>query len=64
MACHVPLYRALLELLQAIATCPPLVSLLLPLPEDDGSSSSSSSAISALLDKMKKCVDTYANRLK
>jgi len=60
MACHVPLYRALLELLRAIAVCPPLMPLLLPLDADDDSSVS----ISSLLEKMKQCVDTYASRLK
>jgi len=60
MACHVPLYRALLELLRAIAVCPPLMPLLLPLDGDDDSSVS----ISCLLEKMKQCVDTYASRLK
>jgi len=60
MACHVPLYRALLELLRAIAVCSPLMPLLLPLDADDDSSVS----ISSLLEKMKQCVDTYASRLK
>jgi len=60
MACHVPLYRALLELLRAIAVCPPLMPILLPLDADDDSSVS----ISSLLEKMKQCVDTYASRLK
>lgn len=60
MACHVPLYRALLELLRAIAVCSPLMPLLLPLDGDDDSSVS----ISSLLEKMKQCVDTYASRLK
>ena len=60
MACHVPLYRALLELLRAIAVCSSLTPLLLPLDSDDDSSVS----ISSLLEKMKQCVDTYASRLK
>ena len=60
MARHVPLYRAVLELLRAIAMCPVLVMLLLPLDGDDESTSS----ISSLLEKMKTCVDTYASRLK
>ncbi|ESN99491.1 hypothetical protein HELRODRAFT_113622 [Helobdella robusta] len=67
MACHVPLYRALLQVLQSIATCQSLISLLLPLPDNNGNdelASSSSSSISSLLDKMRKCVDTYALRLK
>lgn len=60
MACHVPLYRALLELLRAMAVCPLLVPLLLPLDKDDDFAAS----VSSLLDKMKQCVDTYASRLK
>jgi len=60
MACHVPLYRSLLELLRAIAVCSPLMPLLLPLDADDDSTVS----ISSLLEKMKQCVDTYASRLK
>ena len=60
MARHVPLYRAVLELLRAIALCPVLVMLLLPLEGSDDSATS----ISSLLDKMKLCVDTYASRLK
>ncbi len=60
MARHVPLYRSLLELLRGIAVCPPLVSLLLPLDKEDDSTNS----VSSLLEKMKTCVDTYANRLK
>ncbi|XP_078714316.1 dual E2 ubiquitin-conjugating enzyme/E3 ubiquitin-protein ligase BIRC6 isoform X2 [Lampetra fluviatilis] len=69
MARHVPLYRALLELLRAIALCPPLVPLLLPLsggpPSDvqEDSETASQGCISALLTKMKTCVDTYSNRL-
>jgi len=60
MACHVPLYRALLELLRAMALCAPLMPLLLPLDKDDDSTAS----VSSLIDKMKQCVDTYASRLK
>lgn len=60
MARHVPLYRALLELLRGLAVCPALVPLLLPLDKEDDSVAS----IGSLLDKMKACVDTYANRLK
>jgi baculoviral IAP repeat-containing protein 6 (apollon) len=60
MACHVPLYRALLELLRAMALCAPLMPLLLPLDKDDDSTAS----VSCLIDKMKQCVDTYASRLK
>jgi baculoviral IAP repeat-containing protein 6 len=60
MACHVPLYRSLLEILRAIAVCPPLMPLLLPLDAEDDSTVS----LSSLLDKMKQCVDTYASRLR
>ena len=60
MARHVPLYRAVLELLRAVALCPVLVMLLLPLEGTEDSVAS----ISSLLDKMKTCVDTYASRLK
>ncbi|XP_064603703.1 baculoviral IAP repeat-containing protein 6-like isoform X3 [Liolophura sinensis] len=59
MARHVPLYRALLELLRGLAVCPSLVPLLLPLDKED-----SGSSIGVLLEKMKGCVDTYASRLK
>ena len=34
MARHIPLYRALLELLRALSVCPALVTLLLPLNKD------------------------------
>ena len=60
MARHVPLYRALLELLRALAVCPLLVPLLLPLEKGDDAASS----VGSLLEKMKTCVDTYASRLK
>jgi len=59
MACHVPQYRALLQLLRGIALCPALAPLLLPLDGEDDVAS-----VSSLLDKMKQCVDTYASRLK
>ncbi|CAH1791767.1 unnamed protein product [Owenia fusiformis] len=61
MARHVPLYRALLELLRAISSCTVLVPLLLPL---DDVASDNSTSIASLLMKMKGCVDTYASRLK
>ncbi|XP_059157271.1 baculoviral IAP repeat-containing protein 6-like isoform X2 [Physella acuta] len=68
MARHVPLYRALLQLLRGITVCPSLVPILLPMEEDkvkSGSSSGESQAsIETLLEKMKGCVDTYASRLK
>ncbi|XP_071454170.1 dual E2 ubiquitin-conjugating enzyme/E3 ubiquitin-protein ligase BIRC6 [Hetaerina americana] len=72
MARHIPLYRAVLQLLRALALTPMLVSLLLPqetsrvrrtggcLPPGamDGL------ALVCLLTKMKHCVDTYASRLR
>lgn len=62
MARHVPLYKALLELLRGLAICPILVPLLLPLDKaEDGESTVS---VCTLLEKMRGCVDTYANRLK
>jgi baculoviral IAP repeat-containing protein 6 len=66
MARHVPLYRALLELLRGLASCTPLVPLLLPLPEvaSDDSAEASTTSVSCLLEKMRSCVDTYASRLK
>ncbi|XP_062579414.1 baculoviral IAP repeat-containing protein 6-like [Saccostrea cucullata] len=62
MARHIPLYRALLELLRGIAVTPSLVPLLLPLEKDNGPESATS--VGVLLDKMRVCVDTYASRLK
>ncbi|XP_013417535.1 baculoviral IAP repeat-containing protein 6 [Lingula anatina] len=59
MARHVPLYKSLLELLRAIAVCPLLVPLLLPLDKEEGAEAS----VETLLEKMKACVDTYASRL-
>ena len=71
MARHVPLYRALLELLRGLAACGGLVPLLLPLPDHRtgdtstrGSCDTTSTSVSCLLEKMKMCVDTYASRLK
>ncbi|XP_066552631.1 baculoviral IAP repeat-containing protein 6 isoform X3 [Amia ocellicauda] len=68
MARHVPLYRALLELLRAISTCTSLVPLLLPLSgepgEDEEERSESQTSVGMLLAKMKTCVDTYTNRLR
>ena len=61
MACHIPIYRAFLHVLRAISQHPALTSMLLPSSTSDPLSPYS---ISALLEKMKKCVDTYANRLK
>ena len=62
MARHVPLYRALLELLRGLAVCPNLVMLLMPLDKD--SSGDSATSVGELLEKMRGCVDTYASRLK
>ncbi|KAM9726353.1 LOW QUALITY PROTEIN: dual E2 ubiquitin-conjugating enzyme/E3 ubiquitin-protein ligase BIRC6 [Menidia menidia] len=72
MARHVPLYRALLELLRAISTCTGLVPLLLPLSgdqgpdeeEEDEEHSEGPASVGMLLAKMKTCVDTYTNRLR
>ncbi|XP_072351099.1 dual E2 ubiquitin-conjugating enzyme/E3 ubiquitin-protein ligase BIRC6-like, partial [Scyliorhinus torazame] len=68
MARHVPLYRALLELLRAIASCISLVPLLLPLSgdnsEEDEEHSETQTSVGTLLAKMKTCVDTYTNRLR
>lgn len=57
---HIPLYRAILQLLRAIAQSSQLVALLLPGAHDQGGSMS----IAVLLANMKSCVDTYASRLK
>ncbi|KAM4600039.1 dual E2 ubiquitin-conjugating enzyme/E3 ubiquitin-protein ligase BIRC6 isoform 3-T3 [Fundulus diaphanus] len=72
MARHVPLYRALLELLRAISTYTALVPLLLPLSgdpgqdeeEEDEEHSEGQASVGMLLAKMKTCVDTYTNRLR
>ncbi|XP_035256804.1 baculoviral IAP repeat-containing protein 6 [Anguilla anguilla] len=70
MARHVPLYRALLELLRAISTSTALVPLLLPLSGDPGDEeeeeerSECQTSVGMLLAKMKTCVDTYTNRLR
>ncbi|ETE61207.1 Baculoviral IAP repeat-containing protein 6, partial [Ophiophagus hannah] len=68
MARHVPLYRALLELLRAIASCTSMVPLLLPLTGENGEEEEeqleSQASVGTLLAKMKTCVDTYTNRLR
>ncbi|MGH0168669.1 UNVERIFIED_CONTAM: hypothetical protein FKN15_055157 [Acipenser sinensis] len=68
MARHVPLYRALLELLRAISSCASLVPLLLPLSGDHGEEEEErlecQTSVGTLLAKMKTCVDTYTNRLR
>lgn len=68
MARHVPLYRAVLELLRAIASCPSMVPLLLPLStengEEDEEQAECQTSVGTLLAKMKTCVDTYTHRLR
>ncbi|KAL0964404.1 hypothetical protein UPYG_G00323370 [Umbra pygmaea] len=73
MARHVPLYRALLELLRATSTSTALVPLLLPLSgdptqdeeeEEEEECSEGQTSVGMLLAKMKTCVDTYTNRLR
>jgi len=62
---HVPLYRALLQLLRGLSVCPSLVPLLLPLDNKDGNGGDNTAAsVGELLEKMRGCVDTYASRLK
>ncbi|XP_063222017.1 baculoviral IAP repeat-containing protein 6 isoform X2 [Bacillus rossius redtenbacheri] len=60
MARHIPLYRAVLQLLRAMALNPHLVSLLLPQTSRSGGDDLS---VVCLLTKMKSIVDTYASRL-
>ncbi|KAL5282756.1 BIRC6 family protein [Megaselia abdita] len=55
---HIPLYRAILQLLRSISTSHQLIPLLTPKGSDQ------SPPISELLTNMKHCVDTYAKRLK
>uniref|UniRef100_A0A1Q3FEM5 Dual E2 ubiquitin-conjugating enzyme/E3 ubiquitin-protein ligase BIRC6 n=1 Tax=Culex tarsalis TaxID=7177 RepID=A0A1Q3FEM5_CULTA len=55
---HIPLYRAILQLLRAVSLSSQLVSLLVN-KNNEGKIS-----IAALLSNMKACVDTYASRLK
>lgn len=54
---HIPLYRAILQLLRAMSLSNRLVTLLMPSRRNDMS-------IATLLVNMKLCVDTYASRLK
>ncbi|XP_044731226.1 baculoviral IAP repeat-containing protein 6 [Chrysoperla carnea] len=61
MARHIPLYRALLQLLRSIAIRRQLVTLLLP---NNNNGSQSKLCVLSLLTNMKTCVDTYASRLK
>lgn len=68
MARHVPLYRALLQLLRSITVNLTLVPILLPADEENCGqgivAGESQTSIEILLEKMKGCVDTYASRLK
>ncbi|GAA6067554.1 baculoviral IAP repeat-containing protein 6 isoform X1, partial [Tachysurus ichikawai] len=72
MARHIPLYRALLELLRALSSSSSLVPLLLPLTtsttaeeeEEEEPNAQSHTSVSTLLAKMKTCVDTYTTRLR
>ncbi|KAF5297110.1 hypothetical protein FQA39_LY02690 [Lamprigera yunnana] len=59
MARHIPLYRAALQLLRALAVSSQLVSLLLPQKVENNGPS-----VGSLLKNMKTCVDTYASKLK
>lgn len=59
MARHIPLYKAVLQLLRALAVSSQLISLLLP-----QRNRSSEPSVCALLRNMKSCVDTYASKLR
>ncbi|KAK5648597.1 hypothetical protein RI129_003489 [Pyrocoelia pectoralis] len=59
MARHIPLYRAALQLLRALALSSQLVSLLLPQKIHNNGPS-----VGSLLKNMKTCVDTYASKLR
>lgn len=56
---HIPLYRAILQLLRAVSLSNQLVSLLMARQNGENRTS-----IAALLFNMKACVDTYASRLR
>lgn len=56
---HIPLYRAILQLLRAISLSNQLITLLMTNQNRDCKTS-----IASLLLNMKACVDTYASRLK
>lgn len=58
MARHIPLYRAVLQLLRAMANSSQLAPLLLP-----KSGKSSDPSIVSLLSSMKVCVDTYNKKI-
>ncbi|CAG9813689.1 unnamed protein product [Phaedon cochleariae] len=59
MARHIPLYKAVLQLLRSLAVSSQLVSLLLP-----QKNKSRDPSVSSLLRSMKTCVDTYASKLR
>lgn len=56
---HIPLYRAILQLLRALSISSQLIQLLTAKQDRD-----SKTSIASLLYNMKSCVDTYASRLK
>ena len=58
MARHIPLYRAILQLLRAMANSSQLAPLLLPRSGKSGDPS-----IVSLLSSMKVCVDTYVHKI-
>nr|CAD7427712.1 unnamed protein product [Timema monikensis] len=64
MARHIPLYRAVLQLLRAMALSGQLVHLLLPDNKRSRTATLDDLSVVCLLTKMKMCVDTYASRLK
>ncbi|CAK9813280.1 Baculoviral IAP repeat-containing protein 6 [Anthophora quadrimaculata] len=59
MARHIPLYRAVLQLLRAMALSNQLAPLLLP----RGGIKSGESSVVSLLSSMKICVDTYVHKI-
>uniref|UniRef100_A0A0C9RVJ5 Dual E2 ubiquitin-conjugating enzyme/E3 ubiquitin-protein ligase BIRC6 n=1 Tax=Fopius arisanus TaxID=64838 RepID=A0A0C9RVJ5_9HYME len=58
MARHIPLYRAVLQLLRSMALAPQLAPLLLPRASRSGDPS-----IVSLLSSMRVCVDTYVHKI-
>ncbi|KAL6430648.1 hypothetical protein ACFW04_006912 [Cataglyphis niger] len=59
MARHIPLYRAVLQLLRAMALSSQLAPLLLP----RGGRSGGDPSVVSLLSSMRVCVDTYVNKI-
>ncbi|XP_076164518.1 BIR repeat containing ubiquitin-conjugating enzyme isoform X2 [Ptiloglossa arizonensis] len=59
MARHIPLYRAVLQLLRAMARSNQLVPLLLP----KGGVKSGEPCVVSLLSNMRVCVDTYVHKI-